>query len=265
MLPINIIHSALALAPVVLVALSWQTTYPNSQPQESNQKPPDMILVPGGKFMMGAAGNGDHSPVHQVSIDSFYMDKCEVTNAQYLAFCEATNRKLPEFWGMEAFHSGPEFPDHPVVGISWSDAAAYAKWAGKRLPTEAEWEYAARGGLVGKDYPGGDKLDSTLANFTMQGVTSGTAPVGSYPANGYGLHDMAGNVVEWVADNYDKDYYKMSPKKNPAGPEKGKFRVIRGGGWHSGPSCCRVYFRNCLPGNWLDFNVGFRCAKDLQR
>ncbi|UCD64008.1 MAG: formylglycine-generating enzyme family protein [Candidatus Zixiibacteriota bacterium] len=224
----------------------------------------ELVLIPGGEFLMGDSSDGDHAPAHAVHIDSFYIDRYEVTNAQFYRFCEETGHQLPEFWGKKDFHSGPDFPDYPVVGVSWSDAAAYAEWAGKRLPTEAEWEYAARGGLIGKRFPLGGKLDSTQANFTVGGVAKGLVPAGSYPPNGYGLYDMAGNVVEWVFDRYSADYYAVSPGRNPQGPESGKFRVIRGGGWHSGPSCCRVYFRNALPANWRDFNVGFRCARDLK-
>ncbi len=217
-----------------------------------------MVLVPAGSFMMGAEGELEYSPPHEVYVDSFYIDKHEVTNAEYFEFCEATGRHLPEFWGMDIYHCGPDYPDYPVVGINWRDADAYATWAGKRLPTEAEWEYAARGGLEGKQYPYGDDMDSTMANFKSKG----TVPVGSYPPNGYGLYDMAGNVNEWVADYFGFDYYKNSPTENPQGPEIGKFKVFRGGGWHSGKSCNRVYFRNGLPVNWVDFNVGFRCAWD---
>jgi formylglycine-generating enzyme required for sulfatase activity len=147
------------------------------------------------------------------------------------------------------------------VGISWVDARDYADWAGKRLPTEAEWEYAARGGLVGVKFPNGEELDSTLANYSLAGVDA-TASVGNYPPNEYGLHDMAGNVWEWVSDYYAADYYETSTSENPPGPEDGKFKVIRGGSWHSGPSCNTVYFRNALRSNWVDFGVGFRCVKD---
>lgn len=224
----------------------------------------EMVLIPGGEFLMGSAGEGDHSPVHTVRIDSFYIDRLEVTNADYHAFCLETGRGLPEFWGMDSFRSGPAYPDHPVVGVSWFGAAAYAEWAGKRLPTEAEWEYAARGGLSGAAYPNGDELDPSDANYTKS-ERGGPVAVGSYPPNGFGLHDVAGNVVEWVADWYSPDYYAVSPGANPAGPDDGKFRVIRGGGWHSGPGCNRVFFRNALPPNWLDMNVGFRCAMDLRR
>lgn len=218
-----------------------------------------MALIPAGTFLMGYPDMDDTVPVHEVYIDSFYIDVHEVTNAQYFEFCRQTDHALPEFWGMDVYRSGPDFPDHPVMGISWSDAKAYAEWLGKRLPTEAEWEYAARGGLVQKKFHTGDTLDSTVANYAK---SDGPVPVKSYPPNGYGLYDMTGNVVEWCSDIYGFDYYGVSPDSNPKGPAQGKFRVIRGAGWHTGPGCCGVYFRNGLRLNWRDFNVGFRCVKD---
>jgi iron(II)-dependent oxidoreductase len=221
----------------------------------------DCVLIPGGEFLMGADTGGDHGPVHKVRVDSFYMDMHEVTNAQYYKFCQETERKLPIFWGMEKFRCGLNYPNHPVVGVSWSEAKAYAEWRGKRLPTEAEWEYAARGGLVGKKFSNGDTVDSTMANYSSEG----TVPVGSYPPNGYGLYDMVGNVREWVSDWYDANYYSSGPYENPKGPEEGKFHVVRGGGWFSGAYCNAVYLRLALPGSWwVDFNVGFRCARDLR-
>jgi iron(II)-dependent oxidoreductase len=227
------------------------------------QIPDNMILIPAGEFVMGAEDEGDASPPHTVYIDSFYIDKYEVTNAEYEKFCDETETDLPEFWGMDEYHCGEDFLDYPVVGVNWYSASAYAKWCGKRLPTEAEWEYAARGGLVGKNYPFGDEIDTTLANYTFKGNRKGTMPVGSYQPNGYGLYDMSGNVNEWVSDYYNMDYYTTSPDSNPTGPEEGKHRMFRGGGWHTGPYCNRVFFRNALPPNWVDFNVGFRCVKDL--
>jgi formylglycine-generating enzyme required for sulfatase activity len=225
-----------------------------------SDSPSDMVLVPGGEFLMGSETENDTKPVHTVRVDSFYIDEHEVTNAQYHLFCKETGHHLPEFWGMDRYRCGPDFPDYPVVGVSWRDAHAYAAWAGKRLPTEAEWEYAARGGLEEQHFPGGNELDNTMANFKSEG----TVPVATYPPNGYGIYDMAGNVVEWVEDFYNFTYYASSPIENPAGPEKGKFRGIRGGGWHSGKMCNTVYKRNGLIPSWVDFNVGFRCAKDSQ-
>jgi sulfatase modifying factor 1 len=219
---------------------------------------PEMVLVPAGEFTMGVADGPEDAPAHRVRIERFYLDRTEVTNAQYFAFCRATGRHLPEFWGRAEYRSGLDFPDHPVVGVSWYDARDYAEWAGKRLPTEAEWEYAARGGLEGKLFPAGDELTADDARFSA----AGTVAVASFPANGFGLHDMAGNVVEWAADYYDGGYYSQSPAANPPGPETGKLRVIRGGGWHSGKYCNRVYHRNALPQGWVDFAVGFRCARD---
>jgi iron(II)-dependent oxidoreductase len=218
-----------------------------------------MVLIPAGEYLMGKDGDANNSPSHTVRLDSFYIDKHEVTNAQYHAFCKETERQLPIFWEMEKFHCGLDFANHPAVGVSWADAKAYAEWAGKRLPTEAEWEIAARGGLVGKKFPNGDEMDSSEANFK----SDGTVPVASYPPNGYGLYDMAGNVREWVSDYYSESYYSLSPTDNPKGPEKGTFRVVRDAGWFSGKGCTSVSARICLPQYWTDFAVGFRCAKDV--
>jgi formylglycine-generating enzyme required for sulfatase activity len=221
-----------------------------------------MALIPAGTFVMGAEDDLADNPPHEVSVGAFYMDLREVTNAEYLEYCRATGALVPEFWGMEAFHSGSDFPEHPVVGVSWREATAYAEWRGKRLPTEAEWEYAARGGLSGEGYPNGATLTPEDANSAASRL-GGTVPVGIYPPNGYGLYDMAGNVAEWVADRYGAGYYRVGPRDNPRGPEEGRFRVFRGGGWHSGPNCNRVSYRNALPANWRDFNVGFRCVMDV--
>jgi formylglycine-generating enzyme required for sulfatase activity len=232
---------------------------------------PQLVLIPAGKFVMGKelppAKQGEkkeyvNNPAHNVELDSFYIDKYEITNYQYFLFCQATGKKLPVFWGMNEFHCGLDFPNHPVVGVSHLDALDYAKWRGMRLPTEAEWEYAARGGLIGKKYPNGDEPDDKLVNYGQH--QRGTTAVGSYPANGFGLHDMAGNVREWVSDYYQTDYYLKTPGKNPQGPDIGRFRVIRGGSWFAGPGCVTVYRRNALAPNWVDFAVGFRCVKDAE-
>ena len=226
---------------------------------------PEMVLIPGGEFMMGIEKEGDFGPPHRVRVDSFYIDTYEVTNAQYLEFCEAAEHRLPEFWGIDRYHCGPDYPNHPVIGVSLADAAAYAEWRGVGLPTEAEWEYAARGGLTGAKFAHGDSLHEGAARYYDWKAEAHptTMPVASYPPNGFGLYDMTGNVCEWVVDRYSEDYYTNSRYENPKGPEKGRFRVIRGGGWHSGPGCQPVHYRAALPGHWIEFNVGFRCVQHL--
>lgn len=225
----------------------------------------DMVLIPGGEFEIGKSSqNQDYSPAHKVLLDSFWMDKFEVTNADYLKFCKETGYHLPEFWGMDVYKSGPDFPNYPVIGVNWYDSNKYAKWAGKRLPTEAEWEVAARGGIVDNEFPNGNDLDTTLAYINAKRMAKGPTEVGSFQPNNFGLYDMAGNVWEWVADKYSPNYYADSLFVNPINSEIGRFRVFRGGGWHSGKSCNRVYYRNALPANWCDFAGGFRCVKDIK-
>jgi len=225
---------------------------------------PSMVLIPAGEFTMGknSAATTDWQPEHKVSVDAFYMDKCEVTNSQYFEFCTKTGNPLPEFWGSQQFKCNLDYPDHPVIGVSFMDAVKYAQWAGKRLPTEAEWEYASRGGLSNYNYPWGNQIDSTLVNFGKKYKT--TLKVGSFKPNGYGLFDMGGNVWEWTMDNYGPDYYANSPSQNPTGPNSGRFKVIRGGSWHSGAMCIQNYYRNGLPPSWVDFAVGFRCVKSAK-
>jgi len=224
----------------------------------------DMVLIPAAEFMMGGRDDGLYAPAHKVFVDSFYIDRHEVTNSQYQRFCEETGANWPEFWGMEEYHCGPDFPDHPVVGVSLYQARLYAGWAGKRIPTEAEWELAARGGLIGAMFPNGQELLPTDANCRVGPYYIGTVPVGCYPPNGYGIFDMSGNVVEWVNDWFHPDYYGTSPYRDPKGPEKGYIAVIRGGGWHSGRMCCNVYTRNAIKYTWVDIAVGFRCAADVK-
>ena len=223
-----------SIAPALSIALVLAlTTLPAGAPRAAKRLVPAprdtaMVLIPAGEFVMGREGTGDNSPPHTVRLSAFHLDRYEVTNAEYEAFCKATGRRLPEFWGTDLFRSGPKYPDHPVVFGSNSDARDYATWRGKRLPTEAEWECAARGGLAGMQYVGGNTLDSSEVNFTLSG-RKGSVPVGSFAPNGYGLYDMAGNVQEWVADRYGAEYYKNSPAEAPPGPAGGRHRVIRGG------------------------------------
>jgi iron(II)-dependent oxidoreductase len=225
---------------------------------------PSMVLIPAGSFTMGKNSSGitDWQPEHRVKVDSFYIDKYEVTNKQYHEFCVKTGNPLPEFWGISFVKCSLEYPDHPVVGISFTDAMKYAQWVGKRLPTEAEWEYAARGGLPASNYPWGNQIDSTFVNYGKKYKT--TLKAGTFMPNGYGLYDMGGNVWEWTMDFYGDDYYANSPQNNPEGPETGRFKVIRGGSWHSGAMCIQTYYRNGLSPSWVDFAVGFRCAKSFK-
>ena len=197
---------------------------------------PEMVRIPGGTFQMGSnTGASDEQPVHSVTLDSFSMSKHEVTVRQYESYCKDTGKQMPE---APTFNTNWSKKDHPVVNVSWHDAMGYCRWLSKKtgksydLPREAEWEYAARGGLEVKKYPWGDEWDaSKCTNSVSPNRSNGTSSVGSYPANGYGLCDMSGNVWEWCKDWYGEDYYKSSPSSNPLGPTTGEYRVLRGGSW----------------------------------
>ena len=230
----------------------------------SQETYPGMVLIPAGEFTMGknSANPTDWQPEHKVYVDAFYMDKYEVTNRQYYEFCTETNNPLPEFWGSPQFKCSLDYPDHPVVCVNYGDAAKYANWAGKRLPTEAEWEYASRGGLANANFPWGNQIDSTKVNYGKKYKT--TLKVGTFKPNGFGLFDMGGNVWEWTSDNYGHDYYLNPPDQNPKGPDSGRFKVIRGGSWHSGAMCIQNFYRNGLSPSWIDFAVGFRCVKSVK-
>ena len=228
-----------------------------------NKDGAEMTYIPAGSFEMGDALNETESwmafahPVHTVALEGFYMDKTEVTVGQFKAFLADNSSYSWDFsWASVDQYSPTD--DHPMIYVNWDDAVAYADWAGKRLPTEAEWEKAARGGLDGKRYPWGDEIDDTKANY---GNNVGESTVaGSYPANDYGLFDMAGNVWEWCDDWYDENYYKNSPVKNPPGPDIGSLRVLRGGYWSYGSNYLRVALRGSdLPNDGFNGH-GFRCV-----
>lgn len=225
----------------------------------------EMVYVPAGEFVMGSeTGHADEKPPHRVYLDAFFIDRYPVTNAEYKKFVEAAGRKPPSHWQNGKIPPGKE--THPVVNVSWNDAAAYAAWAGKRLPTEAEWEKAASWDPLKNEkrvYPWGDRFDAALCNSKESGI-GGTTPVGKYSPQGdspYGAADMAGNVWEWCADWYDSGYYKNSPKQNPTGPSSGPSRVRRGGSWYVSVNLVRASYRGrSVPDSWDDY-LGFRCSR----
>ena len=217
----------------------------------------EMVLVPAGAFNMGSDDYPDERPLHRVHLDAYYIDKYETTNALYKSFMDAIGHPAPSFWNDARLNSSSQ----PVVGVRWHDAEAYCKWAGKRLPTEAEWEKAARG-TDDRKYPWGEQWDTSRANWEESKMWK-TAPVGSYPTgvSPYGAHDMGGNVWEWVADWYARAYYERSEARNPMGPDSGSARVLRGGSWLSNRFNLRSAGRNAsTPDSRFDY-VGFRCAR----
>ncbi len=233
-----------------------------------------MMLIPTGTFEMGDSfGEGlpHELPVHTVSVNAFYMDVTEVTNAVYKQFLDATGHKAPDFWEDPTFNA----LDQPVVGVTWLDAAAYAQWAGKRLPTEAEWEYAARGGRASMRYPWGNEITHDDANYKGENgkdIWAGPAPVGSFAKNDYNLYDMGGNVWEWCTDEYDAKFYAAGQENNPIAGKLITFtnddfanvatrRVSRGGSWSSADNKLRVASRNFLDSRSTSQITGFRCAK----
>ncbi|MBI4860539.1 MAG: SUMF1/EgtB/PvdO family nonheme iron enzyme, partial [Candidatus Riflebacteria bacterium] len=227
---------------------------------ESKKDGAVMVRVPAGRFLMGSSsGKADERTVHEVDLDAFLIDKFEVTNARYGRFLAATGHRKQECWNDPRFNAAQQ----PVVGVSWTDALVYCSWAGKRLPTEAEWERAARGGLEQKPYPWGDKAPEGRACYGCDLLTGHPAPVGRFPPNGFGLHDLAGSVWEWCADWYGADYYPNSPGRNPQGPASGRWRVARGGSWdYFDASLLTCHRRSRDLTTFRSVNGGFRCARD---
>ena len=258
-------------------------TMPQQKPSTPSV-PLGMVLIPAGEFQMGSSENTDEKPVHAVHIEAFYMDKHEVTNTQYKAFVNANpqwrKNRIPTVYhdGDYLKHwNGNNYPtgkgEHPVTFVSWYAAMAYARWAGKRLPTEAEWEKAARGGLVGKKYPWGDYINSTKANYNKQ--VGDTTSVGQYSPNGYGLYDMAGNVREWCLDRYDTNFYASSRHQNPIADGNisnvtTNFssvmtnRVLRDGSWSELSQAVHVADRAKGYPTVSHAGVGFRCVREAK-
>lgn len=238
-------------------------------------QPGEMAPVPAGSFEMGRSHKlpddglkwvphilRDDRPVHTVSLGAFEIDVQEVTSGEYAEFLDAKETRFepPHYW------PGGQPPEgrsrDPVANVTWDEADAYCRWRGKRLPTEAEWEKACRGGLESEKYPWGNAdADETNAHFDS---VKGPKRVCSYEKNGYGLCDMAGNVWEWTADIYAKDYYQRTPAENPEGAAEGSYRVLRGGSWADVPKFLTCAHRSFARPEERSPNIGFRCVRTVE-
>ena len=268
-----------------IAVISIAVCVPVVVPEGEETVPEGMVLIFGGEFEMGSNNTPSEQPIHTVHLDAFYMDQHEVTNAQYKAFVlanpewqkERIDRRFHEGTYLDGWN-GNNYPDgkenHPVTWVSWHAAMAYAEWAGKRLPTEAEWEFAARGGFANHSYPWGNSIDASKANYN--GNVGNTTAVGTYPANNYGLYDTAGNVWEWCLDEYQSNFYRNALHRNPiAGATRiqditSDFknvhtpRVLRGGSFVTEHQSVGVSTRGESPPRYADFDLGFRCVKDTK-
>jgi formylglycine-generating enzyme required for sulfatase activity len=236
-----------------------------------------MRVVPAGPFPMGVPsgdrdGGRDEYPRHEVFVDTFVIDKFEVTNGLYLEFVKSTGHRVPQnpknpsrtLWQGNSITES--VAERPVINVDWFDADAYCKWADKRLPTEAEWEKAAKG-TSDRRFPWGNvEPTAKHLNYNQRWIGEKTLmPVGSYDAgmSPYGVYDMAGNVWEWVNDWYDAQYYEQSPNKNPQGPDRGSKKVIRGAGWQNETPTVRIFTRVDSDPSVRNESTGFRCAADV--
>jgi formylglycine-generating enzyme required for sulfatase activity len=246
-------------------------------PTYSEESTPEgMVLIPKGYFQMGSKKSmfelrphdlfntdrhtlGPENPAHEVYLDDFYMDIYEVTNDAYAKYVTAVSGKKPRGWNSPDFKG----PQQPVVGVDWKEAVKFCEWQNKRLPTEAEWEKAARGKRPVK-YPWGNTPpDSSKLNYNED--IKKTTAVGSFETgkSDYGVYDLSGNVAEWVNDWHYPEYYLFSPKKNPPGPEKGKYKIIRGGSWRHNAEDVNLTYRNATTPVNRSTSIGFRCTKSI--
>lgn len=226
---------------------------------------PKLVLIPAGWFLMGSeTGQENERPVHRVWVDAFYLAPCQVTNVEYQDFLSATGAQAPPLWENPDFNK----PEQPVVAVSWFEAVNYCDWlsgiTGRRyrLPTEAEWERAGRGGVEGKSFPWGDDAPQSLPGYDKRWKT-GPEPVASRPPNAFGLYDTCENVHEWCNDWYQADYYRVSPERNPHGPEAGERRSSRGGSWRHHVKVTRCAARSSIPPAFQYADYGFRLACTL--
>jgi sulfatase modifying factor 1 len=226
---------------------------------------PTLVHIPEGWFLMGSTSGQDcERPVHGVWVDAFLLAAVQLTNAEYARFLQATGAQEPPF------RQDPNFsdPQQPVTAVSWFEATQYCEWLSShtfrayRLPTEAEWEHAARGGLEQKNFPWGDAPPQSLPDYATRWQT-GPERVARYAPNAFGLYDICDNVHEWCSDWYDPDYYALSPERNPRGPEPTKRKSSRGGSWRHQIKVARCSARSSIPPEFQYADYGFRVACDL--
>jgi formylglycine-generating enzyme len=234
---------------------------PSTPPSEAIE--PAMVHVPGGWFWMGCeAGRDDEKPLHRVWVDAFELGTYQVTNEEYACFLAATGYPEPLCWNDANFNH----KRMPVVAISWHEAASYSKWLGRatsksyRLPSEAEWERAARAEADNSLYPSGNEPPDLLPEYAQR-WKCGPEPVGLYPPNAYGLYNLGDNVHEWCADWYDASYYRYSATRNPQGPASGWRRASRGGSWRHHIKVSRTAARSSIPPEFKYTDYGFRLAR----
>lgn len=223
------------------------------------------IFIPPGEFIMGSdEGSFDEKPVRKVRLGEYSIQEYEVTFHDYMEFVEATSHRSPLTVRDNATRPHFDNPNKPAVYVSWDDAVAYCAWIGARLPTEAEWEKAARG-IFGRSWPWGNRLEPSHANF-IGGEDNYlfTAPVGSFKhdKSPFGVYDMGGNAREWVSDWYGERYYQSAPQNNPEGPKEGKTRTLRGGSWNDSAISSRTSARLKMFPHYRDVSIGFRCVKE---
>jgi len=227
---------------------------------------PALAPIPEGWFLMGSASGQDcERPVHRVWIDAFLLAATQVTNAEYELFLRATESQPPPFWNDQKF----DHPQQPVAGASWFEADRYCQWLSSqtghayRLPTEAEWERAARGHVEQKQFPWGDDPPQSLPEYEKRWLT-GPERVARYAPNAFGIYDICDNVHEWCSDWYDSNYYATSPERNPRGPERGQRKASRGGSWRHHIKVARWSARTSIPPEFQYADYGFRVACSLR-